>query len=38
MSDARDSKPPVDPKRRSSGLLGFLRRGPLKQETQTFLD
>lgn len=38
MSDQRESKPPVDPKRRSSGLLGFLRRGPLKQESQTFLE
>lgn len=39
MTDGKDSKfPPADPKRKQSGLLGFLRRGPLKQESQTFLE
>lgn len=39
MSDGKDSKfPPADTKRKPSGLLGFLRRGPLKQESQTLLE
>lgn len=39
MTDGRDSKhPPEGAKRRQPGLLGFLRRGPLKQESQTFLE
>lgn len=39
MTEGKDSKlPPADPKRKQSGLLGFLRRGPLKQESQTFLE
>ena len=39
MSDGKDGKsPPADGKRRPSGLLGFLRRGPLKQDNQTFVE
>lgn len=39
MTDGRDSKlPPPESKRKQTGLLGFLRRGPLKQESQTFLE
>ena len=39
MSDGKDSKfPPTESKRKQSGLLGFLRRGPLKNESQTFLE